>query len=169
MPRKIMKIEIYSRFLSDENIQVLMDDVNPKETSTHMSYFVNPAESYGCKKVKCTEHHIVKDICSMLPFDTESVSIAYYPTNSYNSPHADNCVIDNGVVKRVKDWTHTAVVFLNNDFTGGNLVYPNQGCVFVPTVGTLIIAPAGEEYIHYVEPVTTGERFTLVFRMIQRN
>ncbi len=164
-----MKIEIYSRFLSDNNIQVLMTDVNPKETSTDMSYFVNPAESYGCKKVKCTEHHVVKDICSMLPFEIESVSIAYYPTNSYNASHADNCVIDNGVVKRVKDWTHTAVIFLNDNFAGGQLVYPNQGVALNPIKGTLIIAPAGEEYIHYVEPVTSGERFTLVFRMIQRN
>lgn len=164
-----MKIEIYSRFLSDDNIQVLMDDVNPKETSTHMSYFVNPAESYGCKKIKCTEHHVVKDICSMLPFEIESVSIVYYPTNSYNAAHADNCVIDNGVVKRVRDWTHTAVIFLNDNFAGGQLVYPNQGVALNPIKGTLIIAPAGEEYIHYVEQVTSGERFTLVFRMIQRN
>lgn len=161
-----MKIEIYPNVLSKEDIDKLISDINPVETAEHMTYFVDTKETYGCKKVKCTDHSIVKSISDWVPYVTESVSIAYYPTGSYNAPHADNCVAENNIITRVKDWTHTGVVFLNNDFTGGNLVYPNQGCVFVPTVGTLIIAPAGEDYIHFVEQVTKGERFTLVFRFM---
>jgi predicted 2-oxoglutarate/Fe(II)-dependent dioxygenase YbiX len=161
-----MKIEIYPNALSQLDIDRLMFDINPTETAEYMTYFVDTKETYGCKKVKCTNHPIVKSISNWVPYVTESVSIVYYPKGSYNAQHADNCVIENNIVTRVKDWTHTGVVFLNNDFTGGNLVYPNQGCVFVPTVGTLIIAPAGEDYVHYVEQVTKGERFTLVFRFI---
>ena len=161
-----MKIEIYPNALSKEDIDKLISDINPVENAEHMTYFVDTKENYGCKKVKCTDHSIVKSISDWVPYVTESVSIAYYPTGSYNAPHADNCVVENNIVTRVKDWTHTGVVFLNNDFTGGNLVYPNQGCVFTPIVGTLIIAPAGEDYIHFVEQVTKGERFTLVFRFM---
>jgi predicted 2-oxoglutarate/Fe(II)-dependent dioxygenase YbiX len=161
-----MKIEIYPNALSKEDIDKLISDINPIETAENMSYFIDTKENYGCKKVKCTDHSVAKLISNWVPYVTESVSIAYYPTGSYNASHADNCVVENNIVTRVKDWTHTGVVFLNNDFTGGNLVYPNQGCVFVPTVGTLIIAPAGEDYIHYVEQVTKGERFTLVFRFM---
>jgi predicted 2-oxoglutarate/Fe(II)-dependent dioxygenase YbiX len=161
-----MKIEIYPNALSLEDINTLMIDVNPRETAQDMTYFNNVDDKYGVKKVKCTEHPVVQLITRWVPYKTESVSIAYYPTGSINKPHADNCVIDNGVVKKIKDWTHTGIIFLNNNFEGGQLVYPNQGCMFFPTIGTLVIAPAGEDYIHFVEPVKKGERFTLVFRFI---
>lgn len=162
-----MKIEVIPNMLSEEQISVLMTDINPKVTAEDMKYFVDMDNKYGAKKVKCTEHPLIQQVCQSVSFDTESVSIVYYPKGSFNAPHADNCIIDNGVVTRVKDWTHTGIIFLNNNFTGGELVYPNQGCVFIPTVGTMVITPAGEDYIHYVNPVSTGERFTLVFRFIQ--
>jgi len=161
-----MKIEIYPNSISKNDIDKLMSDINPIENAKDMTYFVDIKENYGCKKVKCTDHPIVKSISNWVPHSTESVSIAYYPVGSYNPPHADNCVIQNNIVTRIKPWTHTGIVFLNNNFEGGNLVYPNQGCIFVPTIGTMIITPAGEEYIHFVEKVTKGERFTLVFRFV---
>lgn len=160
-----MKIQVIPKVLSPELIDKLMKDINPKDNATDMTYFAK-GDNGGVKKIKCTEHDIVKHISNCSEYVTESVSIVYYPTGSYNSPHADNCIIDNGVVTRVKDWTHTGIIFLNNNFTGGELVYPEQGCVFYPTVGTMVITPAGEDYIHYVNPVLNGERFTLVFRFI---
>jgi predicted 2-oxoglutarate/Fe(II)-dependent dioxygenase YbiX len=160
-----MKIQVIPKVLSQELIDKLMQDINPTVNATDMTYFAS-GNNNGVKKIKCSEHEIVKHISNCSDYVTESVSIVYYPTGSYNSPHADNCVIDNGVVTRVKDWTHTGIIFLNNNFTGGELVYPEQGCVFLPTIGTMVITPAGEEYIHYVNPVLSGERFTLVFRFI---
>jgi predicted 2-oxoglutarate/Fe(II)-dependent dioxygenase YbiX len=164
-----MKIEVIPNVLIAEEISVLMSEVDPKTTAKDMTYFSEVKEKYGVKKVKCSDHHIVEIVLQRLSIPAErveSVSIVYYPTGSYNEPHADNCIIDNGVVTRIKDWTHTGIIFLNDNFTGGDLVYPNQGCIFLPTIGTMIITPAGEEYIHYVNPVLSGERFTLVFRFI---
>ena len=160
-----MKIQVIPKVLSPELIDKLMQDINPKVNATDMTYFAK-GNNPEVKKIKCTDHNIVKHISECSDYVTESVSIVYYPTGSYNTPHADNCIIDNGLVTRVKEWTHTGIIFLNNNFTGGELVYPNQGCVFLPTIGTMIITPAGEEYIHYVNPVLSGERFTLVFRFI---
>jgi predicted 2-oxoglutarate/Fe(II)-dependent dioxygenase YbiX len=134
-----------------------------------MTYFSEVKDKFGAKKVKCTEHHIVGLVIQRLGIPSEkvdSVSIVYYPTGSHNAMHADNCIVDNDIVKQVKPWTHTGIIFLNNDFTGGELVYPNQGCVFLPTIGTMVITPAGAEYIHMVNEITAGERFTLVLRFL---
>ena len=161
-----MKLEIYPNLLTKNDIETLMGDINPKETAVDMTYFKETEEKYGCKKVKCSTHHIVQQVINLFPYETESVSIAYYPTGSYNAPHADNCIMENGNIKKIKDWTHTGILFLNDNFDGGKLVYPNQGCIFAPTIGTMVIAPAGANYIHFVEPITRGERFTLVFRFI---
>jgi hypothetical protein len=162
-----MKIEVIPNILTIEHIQKLFSDVDPKKTATPMTYFKDVGEEYGIKKVKCTDHPVISKIIETLDYkNVESVSIVYYPTGSYNAPHADNSIIDNGVVKKIKDWTHTGIIFLNTDFTGGELVYPNQGCVFLPTIGSMVITPAGPEYIHFVSEIKTGERFTLVFRFL---
>ena len=145
-----------------------MREIDPRKNSVDMTYFSDEDNKTGCKKIRCDDHSIIKNISSKLPFNTESVSIAYYPIGSYNPLHADNCIIDNDEIIQVKNWTHTGIIFLNNDFAGGKLIYPNQGCVFTPVIGNLIIAPAGHEYTHFVEPVISGERFTLVFRLIQK-
>jgi hypothetical protein len=144
-----------------------MTEVDPKSTATDMTYSGNDGYDFGVKKVKCTEHTIVNLTLDKIPGELESASIAYYPTGSCNAPHADNAIIhDNGIITKDKEWTHTAIIFLNNEFTGGELVYPNQGCVFLPSVGTMIIAPAGADYIHFVNEIKSGERFTLVLRII---
>jgi hypothetical protein len=164
-----MKIEVIPNVLTAEEVSVLMSEVDPKTTAKDMTYFSDVKDKYGVKKVKCSDHRIVHLAIQRLGVTIdkiESVSIVYYPTNTHNAPHADNCIIDNGIVTKVKEWTHTGIIFLNNNFTGGELVYPNQGCVFLPTVGTMVITPAGEDYMHYVSPITSGERFTLVFRFI---
>jgi len=160
-----MKIQVIPKVISPALIDKLMQDINPKVNATDMTYFAE-GNNVGVKKIKCTEHPIVQHICNNSGYFTESVSIVYYPTGSYNTPHSDNCINDNGNITKVKDWTHTGVIFLNNDFTGGELVYPDQGCVFLPTIGTMIIAPADAGYIHYVNQITSGERYTLVFRFI---
>ena len=159
-------ITVIPNVLSLDNIIRLMTEVDPKSTATDMTYFVNDANNYGVKKVKCTNHDIINLTLDKIPGKLESASITYYPTGSYNAPHADNCIIDNGIVTKVKEWTHTAIIFLNNEFTGGELVYPNQGCVFLPIIGTMVITPAGEDYVHFVNEVKSGERFTLVLRII---
>lgn len=164
-----MKIEVIPNVLADEEVSVLMSEVDPKTTAKDMTYFSEVKDKYGAKKVKCSDHRIIHLVIQRLGIPTEkieSVSIVYYPTGSHNAIHADNCIIDNGIVQQIKPWAHTGIIFLNNEFTGGELVYPNQGCVFLPTIGTMVITPAGAEYIHYVNPVLSGERFTLVFRFI---
>jgi phage pi2 protein 07 len=163
-----LKIEVIPNVLSLEEVQILLCDVNPKLTAEDMTYFDNN-QKYGAKKVKCSEHHIIETVLTRLNIPkqhVESVSIVYYPAGSNNGMHADNCIIKNGLVKQVKPWTHTGIIFLNNDFTGGLLQYPNQGCVFYPVIGTMVITPAGSEYLHEVTKVESGERFTLVFRFI---
>ena len=161
-----MKIEIIPNVLTPELIATLMRDIDPKTNATDMTYFVD-GNNIGVKKIRCDAHPIIKHITDCSTYKTESISIVYYPTNSFNAQHADNCTIDNDVVTRIKDWTHTGIIFLNTDFTGGELVYPRQGCVFLPSIGTMVIAPAGEDYVHYVNPILSVERFTLVFRFIK--
>jgi predicted 2-oxoglutarate/Fe(II)-dependent dioxygenase YbiX len=161
-----MKLEIIPGALSVQEVEHLLEQVNPKTTAQPMTYFDGQERNYGIKKVQCLDNPIVQALISRLNLRVESAAILYYPTNARNEPHADNAVVEDGVVTKVRDWTHTAVVFLNKNYVGGELVYPNQGCMFMPTIGTMVLAPADYEYVHQVMPIRHGERFTLVLRIL---
>ncbi len=160
-----MKIEVLPNVLSLEEIECLFREVDPKTTAKDTKY----ASDVKIKKVKCTEHHIVLSVLQKLGIDRsrlEYCSIVYYPEGASNKMHADNSKIYGDRIEQVKSWTHTGVIFLNDTFTGGLLHYPQQGCIFKPVIGTMVITPAGADYLHEVTKVESGERFTLVFRFI---
>lgn len=57
--------------------------------------------------------------------------------------------------------SHGFVVYLNDEYSGGEIYYPNLGIEVKPTAGTLVIHPSDVRHTHGVRPVTLGERYTL--------
>lgn len=69
-------------------------------------------------------------------------------------PHADE---DNGF-----EWRKFGcVLYLNEDYEGGNIYFPNQNLSIKPKANTLVFFPGNREYLHGVNPVTSGIRYTL--------
>ena len=162
-------IKVIQNLLSQEEIDQLLEDVLPKVADENMIYFDKPPEYYGIKKAKCIDYPLIKTIADRLsvPFTRiETAGLLCYPVGAHNSMHMDNCIVDHGKIKRIKPWTHTGIVFLNDNFKGGELVYPGQGQKFTPTIGTFVLAPADETHMHEVTKVESGERYTLVIRFI---
>ena len=54
-----------------------------------------------------------------------------------------------------------SVVYLNDNFEGGEIHFPNQGKQFKPKKGALIVFPGTYEFLHGVKEVTEGIRYTL--------
>lgn len=48
------------------------------------------------------------------------------------------------------------VLYLNDDFTGGELHFPKIGITYVPKKRALIVFPSADEYLHGVLPVGPG-------------
>jgi hypothetical protein len=55
------------------------------------------------------------------------------------------------------------VIYLNNDFEGGEIYYPNQNISYKPMPKSMIIHPATEEYTHGVNEVVGNTRYALAF------
>lgn len=53
------------------------------------------------------------------------------------------------------------VIYLNDDFYGGSLQYPNLGINHSPVPKSLVIHPATDEYMHLVTEVTDGVRYSM--------
>lgn len=54
----------------------------------------------------------------------------------------------------------SATLYLNNDYEGGEIVFPKQGIELKPFPGSIIIYPSNEEYSHYSKIITSGSKYT---------
>ena len=82
-----------------------------------------------------------------------NVGIVRWPTGTFMKPHFDsnNVHTPNKVA---------AMLYLNNDFEGGNLIFEDR--VVKPEPGKLIIFE-NTKNLHYVDKVEDSERYALSF------
>jgi predicted 2-oxoglutarate/Fe(II)-dependent dioxygenase YbiX len=58
--------------------------------------------------------------------------------------------------------TISVLVYLNGDYTGGELEFPYFGIKIKPEPGMMIIFPSNYAYTHIAKPVTNGTKYALV-------
>jgi Rps23 Pro-64 3,4-dihydroxylase Tpa1-like proline 4-hydroxylase len=56
----------------------------------------------------------------------------------------------------------SALLYLNEDFTGGDLVFPDHDIRITPKAGTFVFFMGTEDYHHTVEKILSGHREALV-------
>jgi|688.fasta_scaffold23176_7 predicted 2-oxoglutarate/Fe(II)-dependent dioxygenase YbiX len=85
-------------------------------------------------------------------------------------PHADKQNIDGTPKLGMEDLDVSAVMYLNDDYEGGELVFPQHNMRFKPGRGSLIFFPGDDAYIHYVDHVKTGTRWAIpMFFTVEAN
>jgi predicted 2-oxoglutarate/Fe(II)-dependent dioxygenase YbiX len=99
--------------------------------------------------------------------DHEPLQVLHYGPGGHYIPHVDAETLfkdDAGLElwEKSLDRDLSVVCFLNDDFDGGELVFPALDLVIPPRAGTLVCFPSDHNYIHGVNPVTRGHRYTLV-------
>lgn len=57
------------------------------------------------------------------------------------------------------DTPHGLVLYLNDDYEGGEIYYSKLGIAIKPEAGSLVIHPGTIEYSHGVTPVVSGTRY----------
>lgn len=53
------------------------------------------------------------------------------------------------------------IMYFNDDYIGGEVVYINKGIILKPEPGMLVVHSGYEEYSHGVKAVTSGERYMI--------
>ena len=109
---------------------------------------------YGHKDLQSLQEESKEIYC-------EHLSIARWPKDYELLPHAD---AENPpeFPKHPYPWRDFAMItFLNNNFDGGLLYFPNQKIEIVPKPGYTIIFPGTLEYLHGVTKILSGTRYTI--------
>ena len=92
---------------------------------------------------------------------SDLINFARWPVGYELHPHAD---MENppGHPEHPYPWRHFgAVVYINDDYEGGNIHFPNLSIEFKPKARSLNMFPGTLHYLHGVRPVTSGMRHTI--------
>lgn len=79
----------------------------------------------------------------------------------FANPHSDNS--DNhGEPNAFEINKYVGILYLNEDYDGGQLYFPDHDIEFKPNAYSYYVFPGGVENIHGVREITSGTRYTMV-------
>lgn len=89
--------------------------------------------------------------------------LAIFKTIPGHTPeeHADSQNMDGTPKDGCSDFAVSAVVYFNDNFIGGQLVFPKLAYSYQPIAGSCILFPSTISHSHYVAKVDKGERIVL--------
>ena len=88
--------------------------------------------------------------------------ITRFDKGGFLAVHADNEIYQNGNWERSNGKEVTILVFLNDDYVGGEIIFPNQDVAIKAKKGTMIMFPSNHEYIYGMQPILQGTSFILI-------
>jgi hypothetical protein len=106
------------------------------------------------------------DFVSLIKYRNFDFSFNNFPeefakTDYIMPPHADDVSYDmseQDLIERKSFVSKGIIIFINDDFEGGEVVYVNKNISVKPKAGTLVCHPGTKEYSHAVNKFYNGDR-----------
>lgn len=118
--------------------------INPKISEAH--YLV---KKYSDKILNIYKNNFVSKLY------LQEFFLAVFPEGASLHRHVD---ADGGN----RSFVLSAVLYFNDDFEGGEIVFPNLDFVYKPKIGSVVCFPSyGKNYEHEVHTLTKGKRYTI--------
>ena len=120
-----------------------------------------------CDLFKYAVKEVVNPFYGFEVESSEVPQVLSYGVGGHYSPHLDGesmWVAPTGekIWKKSTDRDLSFVFYLNDGFEGGDFVFPEHHIRVRPKPGMLITFPSNHFYMHGVEPVTKGKRYSIV-------
>lgn len=91
-----------------------------------------------------------------------SLSGHKWMTGAFASMHSDNHDLEGNPQPGWIENKLVTILYLNDDYEGGDLVFQNFPITISPKRGTLVVFNVGFSHIHGVTEITSGERLTMM-------
>lgn len=160
-----------------EDVGVFNAEASNKNNKTEFSVDKNSRNAQGIDIIdilpqivelyKKIVFHIINPFYNIEIFDSEVPQLLSYSKDGFYSTHCDSESLwkdgDGKVVwKKSSNRDISSIIFLNDNFTGGDLIFPELKIRIRPEPGMLVCFPSNHSYMHAVEPVLSGERISMV-------
>lgn len=161
-------------FLSDADCAIVCKTYDSRSKTAELrDYCGNPMvywrefsdlpASFLVRRVAETARQILSTTTSATLF-IETIMLCRLGQGGMHPLHADNCMQDskgNWVQNHTPDRKVSCILYLGQEFTGGQIRFANQNKTIVPRTGLLIAFPSDKHYAHEVFPVQSGFRYTV--------
>ena len=116
---------------------------------------------------KDTVREIINPFYGVQISESEVPQILSYSVGGHYCPHIDGESLwqtpDGELIwKKSTDRDLSIVFYLNDDFEGGDFIFPEHHIRVRPEPGMMVCFPSNHHYMHGVEPVTRGKRYSIV-------
>lgn len=144
----------YSVKKETRNTQLVECDDRMQETLTEL--------------IKQAVEHAVNPYFGINLATAESVQFLKYGIGGHYKPHPDGEGLwlekekNQLVWKKNVDRDISILIYLNSEYEGGQLIFPEQHITLNPKPGMLVAFPSSHHFIHGVTPITSGTRYALV-------
>lgn len=91
-----------------------------------------------------------------------SIHAQKWEVGSSANPHSDNSDFDGNPTEGFDNLKYVGILYLNNDYEGGDLYFPEHDISIHPNAGSMYIFSGGVENIHGVTEITSGTRYSIV-------
>lgn len=165
-------IVIIENFIAPEHLQMLQDycatiqewhsgggDTGSDSLSSYRAMEQNAPELYKIMR------GYMKDIQDKLEFkfgrnlERAEPGIRRWVPGEYIDLHADGETAA-GIPSFAYIVDYGSIIYINDDYEGGELWFPAYKLKFKPKAGTLVFFPSNNRYAHCVTEVSSGLRFT---------
>jgi len=95
-----------------------------------------------------------------------SAAVVRWLPGQFQEPHADKELHigeDKGKPNDFPYYDLSGLFYINNDYEGGELYFPQHGIKFKPKAGSAYFFPGDMNYIHGVTEITSGIRYVCPF------
>lgn len=86
------------------------------------------------------------------PLDIYKFNLLKFIEGFSLDPHIDTLSVESNHI--------ASVYYINDDYTGGEIVFPNHNIKIKPKPNSLIIFPGNENYVHEVTKILNGNRYS---------
>ncbi|CAB5218195.1 Oxoglutarate/iron-dependent dioxygenase [uncultured Caudovirales phage] len=162
------KINIINNFLTEDDIKYFIKEIDNLEESKQMEYRPNGRVRSWHTSIDSMDDikdkYALKSIEAIskaygLNYEIYLSDFAYFISlkDSYMHKH-----IDAG--DEYSHFKYSAVIYLNEDFDGGELIFPNIGYTYEPKAGDIVFFPSDDDdYEHMVNLLKSGKRYVIGF------
>ena len=147
-----LKQEICNKIISTLDSPVISDPQQTEQWDGRIYQNINMEKiTYGLiDKVK---NVIEKEYDLKIKQNTPNISVVRWSSGIDMGLHVDDLGIEN--------YHMSALLYLNDNYEGGEVSFPTHDLLIKPKQGDLIIFPGNLHYAHQVNKVTSGDRYTI--------
>lgn len=102
---------------------------------------------------RCLQHYCL-ETGNSFGWIPDFYTVQKYNVGAHMGPHTDS--VD---ITQDKSPTISVVFYLNDDYEGGELSFPNQNILIKPKAGSIVVFPSYPPYTHDPLPTTSGDKY----------